>query len=71
MYYSLLISAKENGFNPYEYLVYVFSQAPNLGKAGYAASFLDLLPTSDKLPAELYVPKPEKQEQEIFPWEDD
>lgn len=71
MYYSLLISARENGLNPYEYLVYVFSQAPNLGKAGYAASFSDLLPTSDKLPAELYVPKPEKQEQGIYPWEEE
>ena len=71
MYYSLLISAKENGLNPYEYLVYVFSQAPNLGKAGYAASSSDLLPTSDKLPADLYVPKPEKQEPEIYPWEEE
>ena len=71
MYYSLLISARENGLSPYEYLVYVFGQAPNLGKAGYAASFSDLLPTSDKLPLELYVLKSEKQEQKIYPWEDD
>jgi transposase len=71
MYYSLLISARENGLNPYEYLVYIFSQAPNLGKAGYAASFSDLLPTSDKLPADLYVPKPEKHEPEIYPWEEE
>ena len=71
IYYSLLISAKENGLNPYEYLVYVFSQAPNLGKAGYAVKFSDLLPTSDNLPAELYIPKSEKQDQEAYPWDED
>ena len=71
MYYSLLISAKENGLSPYEYLVYVFSQAPNLGKAGYISKFTDLLPTSDNLPEELYVPKSEKQVREILPWEED
>ncbi len=70
MYYSLLISAKENGLNPYEYLVYVFGQAPNLGKDGYVAKLSDLLPTSDNLPKELYVPKSEKLKQEVCPWDE-
>lgn len=71
MYYSLLISAKENDLSPYEYLVYVFSQAPNLGKAGYVAKFSDLLPTGDNLPEELYVQKSERQVPKTLPWDED
>ena len=35
VYYSLVETAKENGLNPFEYLSWIFTQAPNLGKPGY------------------------------------
>jgi transposase len=35
VYYSIIVTAMENGLNPYEYLTWVFTQMPNLGKPGY------------------------------------
>jgi hypothetical protein len=44
VYHSLIVTAIENGTNPFEYLRWIFTNAPNLGKPGYAAAIVDLLP---------------------------
>lgn len=38
MYYSLIITARENGLNPFEYLSWFLTNAPNIGKPGYAST---------------------------------
>jgi len=58
IYYSLVVSAKENGLNPFEYLSWIFTNAPNLGKLGYVSAIKDLLPGSGKIPQSVFVPKP-------------
>ena len=70
VYYSLIETAKENGLNPYEYLRWVLSQMPNLGKAGYAASVDELLPGSAVLPEKVFSPK-SKKELEQYAWEEE
>jgi len=71
IYYSLIVTAKENGLNPYEYLAWIFANAPNLGKPGYASDFDDLLPFSKALPAGLFAPQPKNKNPEKFVWEED
>ncbi len=70
VYYSIIVTAMENGLNPYEYLTWVLTQMPNLGKPGYAASVDELLPYSTALPEKVYVPMP-KKEPEKYAWEED
>ena len=70
VYYSLIVTAKENGLNPYEYLTWVLTNAPNLGKPGYVASNEDFLPGSAAIPAKVYVPKRLGKETEILAWEE-
>ena len=50
VYYSLIETARENGLNPFEYLSWIFAQAPNLGKPGYLTTIEDLLPGSTMIP---------------------
>ena len=69
IYYSLIVTARENGLNPFAYLTWIFTNAPNLGKPGYAAAIEDLLPNGEALPKELFSPKP-KKEKERYPWEE-
>ena len=71
VYYSLVETAKENGLNPFEYLSWIFTQAPNLGKPGYVTSFVDFLPGSGKIPPKVYIPKSRKTEPEKYAWEED
>lgn len=56
IYYSLMVTAKENGLNPFEYLSWIFTHAPNLGKAGYMSEIEDLLPGSPALPKKVFTP---------------
>jgi len=70
IYYSLIVTARENGLNPFEYLTWIFTNAPNLGKPGYATAIEDLMPNSEALPKKLFSPKPKKEKKEIFPWEE-
>jgi len=72
IYYSLIETAKENGLNPYEYLKWVLTQMPNLGKPGYASSVEEILPCSDVLPKGVYAPfsKAEK-DSEKYAWEEE
>ncbi len=71
IYYSLIITAIENRLNPYEYLTWVLTNMPNLGKPGYASSIDDLLPGSKSLPQKVYTPTPRKKEAYEYAWEED
>jgi transposase len=65
------VSAKENGLNPFEYLTWIFTNAPNLGKTGYIASVRDFLPGSEAIPKKVFTPKPCGTNMEKFAWEED
>lgn len=71
IYYSLIVTAKENGLNPFEYLAWIFHNAPNLGRSGYAAAIDDLLPGSKALPDKVYTPLPRLTDKQKYPWEED
>ena len=71
IYYSLIISARENGLNPFEYLTWIFTNAPNLGKPGYVANISDLLPDSTALPEKIFTPQPKDAEPSKYAWEED
>ena len=71
VYYSIVVTAIENGLNPFEYLRWIFTSAPNLGKTGYAAALVDLLPGSAKIPQKAFVPKSRGTEPEKYAWEED
>jgi transposase len=70
IYYSIVMTAIENGLNPYEYLKWVLTQMPNLGKSRYASSIDELLPYSDDLPEQVYAPL-SKKEAEKYAWEEE
>jgi transposase len=69
IYYSLIESAKENGLNPFEYLSWVFTNAPNLGKPGYASDIEDLMPNSETLSEKLFIPQNNQKSQ--LAWDED
>lgn len=71
IYYSLVITAIENNLNPYEYLAWILTNMPNLGKPGYVAKVEDLLPGSKTLPEKVYTPIPKKKESYEYAWEED
>lgn len=71
VYYSFVVTAIENGLNPFEYLSWIFTNAPNLGKPGYVSSIEDFLPSSAKIPSKVFVPKPKETNTEKYLWEED
>ncbi|MDA8228376.1 MAG: transposase, partial [Desulfitobacterium hafniense] len=71
VYYSLIVTAKENGMNPFEYLTWILTNAPNLGKPGFAGTVNDFLPGSSALPDKVFAPRPNDVEPEKYPWEED
>jgi transposase len=71
VYYSLVVTAKENGLNPYEYLSWILTNAPNLGKPGYVATNENFLPGSAAIPAGVYIPKRADDKPQKFAWEED
>lgn len=71
VYYSLIVSAKENGLNPFEYLTWILTNAPNLGRPGYIAKAEDFLPGSAAIPERVFSPKPKSEEPEKYAWEED
>ena len=71
IYYSLIVSARENGLNPFEYLTWIFTNAPNLGKAGYISEIKDFLPGSAALPEKVFTPQPGNASPEKYAWEED
>jgi hypothetical protein len=56
--YSIIETAKENNLKPYNYLVYLFEQLPNID-TGDVAAVDSLLPWSDALPEECRMPHKE------------
>lgn len=70
IYYSLIVTSAENGLNPFKYISWILTNAPNLGKPGYAATVEDLLPGSDKIPSKVYVPKPTGEESGKYAWDE-
>lgn len=71
VYYSLIVTARENGLNPFEYLSWIFTNAPNLGKPGYASAIEDLLPGSASLPQRVFIPKSKETKPAEYAWEED
>ena len=70
IYYSLIVTTTENGLNPFEYLTWILTQMPNLGRPGYAASIEELLPGSTVLPEKVFMPK-SKKEPKQYAWEEE
>lgn len=70
IYYSLVVTARENGLHPFEYLTWIFTNAPNLGKPGYATAIEDFLPGSAALPKNVFSPEPKNRKKEKYPWEE-
>ena len=62
---------KRNGLNPFEYLAWIFTNAPNLGKPGYVTKFEDFLPSSAALPEKIFTPKPNDVKPIKCAWEED
>ncbi len=71
IYYSLVVTARENGLNPFEYLTWILTNAPNLGKAGYVSEFKDFLPGSAALPEKVFIPQHGNASPEKYAWEED
>lgn len=71
VYYSLIVTARENNLNPFAYLAWIFHNAPNLGKAGYVATIGELIPDSSALPNQIYTPLPKSAEPKTYAWEED
>ncbi|MBN2853722.1 MAG: IS66 family transposase [Clostridia bacterium] len=71
IYYSLLVTAKENGLNPYEYLAWVFTNAPNVGKQGYIKSFEEFLSGSESIPMNVFTSIAGKGQTEQMAWEEE
>jgi transposase len=70
VYYSLIMSAKENGLNPFEYLTWILTNAPNLGRPGYITKAEDFLPGSAAIPGRVYSPTPKSEKPEKYAWEE-
>lgn len=71
IFYSLIVSAKENGLIPFEYLTWIFTNAPNLDKSGYISKVEDFLPGSAAIPERVYSPKPQNKRTEKYAWEEE
>ncbi len=56
--YSMIETAKENGLKPYNYLVYLFEQLPNVDTRDVAV-IDSLMPWSETLPEDCRMPKKE------------
>jgi hypothetical protein len=50
--YSIIETAKENGLHPFHYMKFLLEKLPNTTSSGVEA----LLPWSDSLPEECFVP---------------
>ena len=71
IYYSLIMTTIENGLNPFEYLTWIFTNAPNLGKPGYISVVDDFLPGSPKIPQKVLIPKLKGTESQKYAWEEE
>jgi len=71
IYYSLIVSARENGLNPFEYLSWIFTNAPDLGRDGFKSRISEFLPGSKELPEKVFTPKPQDADSDINAWDED
>lgn len=71
IYYSLIVSARENGLNPFEYLTWIFTNAPNLGRVGYISAVEDFLPGSAAIPEKIFTPQQGNAKPKKYAWEED
>jgi len=71
IYYRLVVTALENGLNPFRYLTWILTNAPNIGRPGYASMVTELLPGSLAIPQEVYTPKQKEQKSEKYAWEEE
>lgn len=71
VYYSLIVTAMENVLNPFEYLTWIFANAPNLGRSGYVSKVQDFLPGSAAIPEKAFTPRPMNVRPEKYAWEED
>ena len=71
IYYSLIVSAKENGLNPFEYLTWIFANAPNLGKPGYITKTEDFYRAAQHFPNGYFHRRRRLKKQEKYAWEED
>jgi transposase len=70
IYYSLIVSAKENGLNPFEYLTWILKNAPNLGRSGFITKTEDFLPGSAVIPDHVFSPRPKSEKSPKYAWEE-
>jgi len=68
--YSIVETAKENGLNPYEYLIYIFKNAPNWDVSNDPDALTRLLPDSSMLPHTCRYPSP-PAERTKYVWDED
>ena len=61
----------ENGLNPFEYLTFILTNMPNLGKASFVESIKDLLPDSTTLPQKIFIPGAKDKEPVKYAWEEE
>jgi transposase len=66
--FSLIETAKENGLSPYEYLTYIFQNAPNLDIRNNPAALAHLLPDCPDLPAHIRYPQAAAQKTSKLAW---
>lgn len=71
IYYSLIVSARENGLNPFEYLTWIFANAPDLGRDAYKERIGEFLPGSKALPGKVFTPGSQAAASNIHAWEED
>jgi len=66
--FSIIETAKENGLNPFEYLTYIFKNAPNWNIRNDPEALLRLIPGSDQIPG--FVRYPSSQQPLCHEWEE-
>ena len=55
---------------PFEYLTWIFTNMPNLGRDGYVAAIKDFLPGSDSIPENIFVPASMRVKSGKYAWEE-
>jgi hypothetical protein len=67
----MVASAIENGLNPFEYLAWIFKNAPNMGKPGNVSGYEEFVPGSESIPKDILTPQPKNQKKVVYAWEED
>ena len=71
IYNSLIVSARySNGLSPFEYLAWIFTNAPDLGRDGFKARIGEFLPSSKDMLQKVFTPKPQDTDPDINVWDE-